>query len=564
MGKYFVRMCDQNSSAGKVNKISPLQLKRGASLPLSNRLIGISGDGEMEIKRLEQDRENAWNEVDVTNHTINNLFDAMSALTKRISRFPDIKARKSIRGGEKKQSMPLCDDKLSRSKSALKPGLSLHEESSILEAVEQSCPEFASLSNACCRLQENLIQTSIESDHALQNLSEQSVVVKSYSKRLKRLEKAICKLHDENTILKDKLKKSRKEKNGFVKAVKEYVGTQQNRKRCDEEFQATVASLRVHERVLANCNSFDSTEPTSSQNDDDASLSSHASNSTSSSLVTDEGIATVNICNNERNNEIPEGKRELFDSFEIGGSSVETYTLSFPCSSKIGLQFQKIRIAAISTDELQQEPLDSEKTLCDALTVMGTCRENSEHDEGSEEFSHNENPSHAYVVSGAAGFISGTNYRPKIGTRLIAINDSSVIRGHWKFEQVVQAIKSAPGPISLTFRSEPLNKRQKEALNRAIASSLTHQKGSDSPKKFQDTVKKFFGSAKDDHEHFPSEQIDPPKKKEASQPNAMKKMFQLSKDKRNNGKQILESSKELVKEETTSENTKKSVFRTFF
>ena len=90
----------------------------------------------------------------------------------------------------------------------------------ILENINLPGTQFASLSNVCQGLRENLRLTSIEATNALDDLTNTNTKVKDLEGRLKKAEKYICKQWEENCTLRGTLKQKKDEKKVLVKEVR--------------------------------------------------------------------------------------------------------------------------------------------------------------------------------------------------------------------------------------------------------------------------------------------------------------------------------------------------------
>ncbi len=78
------------------------------------------------------------------------------------------------------------------------------------------------------------------------------------------------------------------------------------------------------------------------------------------------------------------------------------------------------------------------------------------------------------LVRELEGFDTAINVRPTIGARLIAIDDQSLLSGHWtlgKAMEYLQGQRKKNESIKLMFRNEPLNKTQKKSLDQFDASN---------------------------------------------------------------------------------------------
>ena len=238
--------------------------------------------------------------------------------------------------------------------------------------------------------------------------------LQSRNARIETLETAVCKLHKRNERLKHELEQQKQQRKSLVKSVKKYVA----RVKEDEKHQ-----LVCHERLLQHGSIDDVPE-------DELSIESSASSvSTATSLVTDEGIATVRY------------------SAVTVEEPVQDYDLTFPQGSKIGLQFHRLEKKGILNDVLEEKELLPFRNFKDSLC-------GKHHD-------------HIYLVCGHYGFDRDLNTLPALGARLVKVNGESV--ANWTLDRIKESIKYMDcGFITMSFRNEPLTPKQKELLQQAI------------------------------------------------------------------------------------------------
>lgn len=238
--------------------------------------------------------------------------------------------------------------------------------------------------------------------------------LQSSNARIEALEKALCKLHKRNERLQHELEQQKQERKSLVRSVKKYAAHVKN----NEEHQ-----LVCHERLLQNGSSVNMLE-------DELSVESSASSvSTATSLVTDEGIATVRY------------------SAVTVEEPVHDYDLTFPQGSRIGLQFHKLEKKGLLNDALEEKELLPFQHIKDSFR--------------------GKHCDHIYLVCGHYGFDRDLNTLPAMGARLVKVNGESV--ANLTLDRIKEAMKCMDcGFITMSFRNEPLTPKQKELLQQAI------------------------------------------------------------------------------------------------
>eukprot|EP00979_Chaetoceros_neogracilis_P008535 scaffold1898_cov113-Chaetoceros_neogracile.AAC.1 len=101
-----------------------------------------------------------------------------------------------------------------------KLSLSISKEEKELDHVELPGSYFASLTNACRGIKENLRLTVIETNTALEDLQTSNDQLKAAEVRMAKAEKYICKLWEENCNGRESLKQKRNEKKILVNEVR--------------------------------------------------------------------------------------------------------------------------------------------------------------------------------------------------------------------------------------------------------------------------------------------------------------------------------------------------------
>uniref|UniRef100_A0A7S4VUP6 Uncharacterized protein n=1 Tax=Ditylum brightwellii TaxID=49249 RepID=A0A7S4VUP6_9STRA len=180
-----------------------------------------------------------------------------------------------------------------------------------------------------CSLREESEQVSHDLHTAKQNLTE-------FAAHNRRLQNSVRKLYDQNTKLKEKLKRKQLERKSLIKNVGDYVATVQKRtaervqQREEDQGHEISRQLRVHERLLRmqKYKTMDDSSPMSLNSaddydvrdsgmclnpsfDDDDAGSSVSSISSLRSLVTDDITSTVRLESSFLNEVYSSGKRQF-------------------------------------------------------------------------------------------------------------------------------------------------------------------------------------------------------------------------------------------------------------
>jgi hypothetical protein len=244
--------------------------------------------------------------------------------------------------------------------------------------------------------------------------------LQSSNARIQELNMALCKLHKRNQRLQHHLEQQKQERKSLVKSVKKYI-KHMNR---NEEHQR----LFCHEWLLQH----GSKDHMILEDDLSSVASSTSSVSTATSLVTDDGIATVRF------------------SPAIVEEAAHDYDLSFPRGTKIGLQFHKVEKKPLLSERAFFEEKESAlKHFKDSFRVRN-------HDHG------------YYVVCGHYGFDRDLNTLPALGARLVKVNGEPV--GNLTLDRIKESIKCMDDCefFTMTFCNEPLTPKQEELLQQAI------------------------------------------------------------------------------------------------
>lgn len=99
----------------------------------------------------------------------------------------------------------------------------ISEEEQLLEEINLSGTNFSALSNACQRLHESLRLTAIEADAAVEDLNTANEKVSALESRMSKAEKHLCKLWEENCVMREVLKKKKQERKVLVREVRKLL-----------------------------------------------------------------------------------------------------------------------------------------------------------------------------------------------------------------------------------------------------------------------------------------------------------------------------------------------------
>jgi hypothetical protein len=244
--------------------------------------------------------------------------------------------------------------------------------------------------------------------------------LQSSNARIQELNHALRKLHKRNQRLQHQLEQKKQERKSLVKSIKNFVDHMKK----NEEHQ-----LFCHEWLLQRGSKDHMTE-------DDLSVASSASSaSAATSLVTDDGVATV---------------RFSPVTTTVEEEAAHDYDLSFPRGTKAGLQFHKVERKPLVLSECALDEKESAlKHFTDSFRVK-----NNNHD-------------HIYLVCGHYGFDRDLNTLPALGARLVKVNGEPV--GNLTLDKIKEAIKCMDCEFfTMSFCNEPLTPKQRELLQQAI------------------------------------------------------------------------------------------------
>lgn len=211
---------------------------------------------------------------------------------------------------------------------------------------------------------------------------------------------------------------------------------------------------------------------------------------------------------------------------EEGGKQPQTpppvYKLTFPSGRKTGLQFQKVPlevcasigkkkrkvgVSGLLSNAMKDETAEAKEDGDGVVTASSSAadansksnstgfildlsflarHDDSDHtlDAGAAEGNRDDGaaaPEYAFLVCGFKGFNSSLNDRPTVGARLVAVDEESLEERRWTLEEVGAAMRvrattcspggSLPSTFTMSFRDDPLSKRQKDMLDKAVAAA---------------------------------------------------------------------------------------------
>lgn len=315
------------------------------------------------------------------------------------------------------------------------------------------------------RLHSTCIQLASQSD---QLATENQALTKQHvasTNRILKLEVAIQKLYNKNQRLKQKLSKQKSEQKSLFQNVKTYVRAYHKQElQLDQEHLAS--QVMAHERVImagnrSRTSSLDQVmvqnrSRTSSRdttfsdldaaamypldeffNNDSYSVASSVSSSGVTSLITDEGIATLRL--------------ELFEPDD------EEIVLHYPANTRVGLQFYRMQLQA--SQGVLQDPHDTNESTTPSAANFSSLHKTFD------SFLGRKVESSALVVCGHFGFDETLNLlRPCLGSCLVAVNGESLDEGV-SFAQIRSMTHDST--FTLSFRRIPLTAKQKDILDHA-------------------------------------------------------------------------------------------------
>lgn len=283
---------------------------------------------------------------------------------------------------------------------------------------------FSALYNCCKQMKDSLCLTSVEADEALIEVQEtRKIAIAAKLSREKMKKKAIAlqkensELRNKNHLLMIELRDQKKQKKLIARSVKNFVGTLLEEHQLETRNVSTLAPDYIP-----------SLPDVSNENSSEEEWEEVSNASSGSSLVTDDGCATVHLAQREPDT-LPSLRQAL--------KSIRWNNI-IP-TNNITKQKNELDLSFPSTN--------SGILLC-AVPMKSSASTYS----------------HALLVCGFTEFDDTLNQQPMFGSRLICVDGISLEREQWKMTNFHDYIASKSGPIKMSFRNELLNRAQIEQL----------------------------------------------------------------------------------------------------
>ncbi len=372
---------------------------------------------------------------------------------------------------------------------------------------------IASLTKSIHRFQSSLAILHDESDNHAAEVDSLHELIKSLQKRNEGLEMNVKALTERNTKLAIKLEKKSEEKRYLASCMKKYMRKAKESKNQEREFEELKVAyqLQAHENLLFQANRNRTTSADSNLSDgldfihlEDGSGDDHSLFSCGgSSLVTDEGIATLRLQTHRSASPRSDASHSSFDSSPSISPKAQITTLCFPRGSKVGIKILELHDDSMSTPAAKQPNAELTRALLAPETeqakIVGETENqgnfglpfhiNFFHNKGDKEGRHQRRDSDRnsiFVVSGYNDFDDTKNKKPSLGSRIIAINNVAVPDG-CTMDQLIESLRASSNReladdadgsqsmYSVTFRAENLSPRQYEVLQKALQQDETDQ-----------------------------------------------------------------------------------------
>lgn len=186
-----------------------------------------------EYKLVERDRDGALEDASNWKSQFERLNEGLRLLTHHLRRAPEDDKKKKAPNLDEQPVTTDSDENVqsAHDKCLLStPSASSHRETSLLDDIneeEQHIDDlefpgthFSALLNACQQLRESLRLASVEASSAVEDLNSANEKMFATEKRMRKAEKHICKLWEENCAMRKSLKQSKTEKRVLVREVK--------------------------------------------------------------------------------------------------------------------------------------------------------------------------------------------------------------------------------------------------------------------------------------------------------------------------------------------------------
>ena len=341
-------------------------------------------------------------------------------------------------------------------------------------------PQLSKLAQSIHRFHALVANLSRENDHQTIEILELQRELEACKARNTKLETAVRKLHKRNVKLRERQKEDRTMAQKLIDQVQQRMAKHQRNE--EEEFLKLATKVQQHEQHLR-----ERSDSNFSDIDGLQDFNENESLSTTASLITDDGVATVRI-QRERTWSLPklngsnhkepllpiksEEIRPTTSGASVGASPARTNSASAaaPSSSKTTVDGNSNPFAAFLAPKPAQ-PYTLSFVAPFAMQFVkipiSTSKESMNHSLPSSGTDPAPNIEYAFCVCGYHGFDSEINVKPTLGARLLEI-EKKPLNPNWSANEVEEAIVAPGKHAKLTFRNDTWAKKQKEVLNAAI------------------------------------------------------------------------------------------------
>lgn len=300
---------------------------------------------------------------------------------------------------------------------------------------------FSGLYNACRQMKDTLSITSMEANEALievQRTGKIAISAKASRDKIKKkanaLQKENSKLRNKNHLLAMELRNQSKQKKLIARSVRNFMNTFMDEHQAETRDSSTL--VPTHAPPLP-----DSSNDNSSEED----WEEISNASSGSSLVTDDGCATVRLAQ-RKSKEARFARRQGMRWVSGGGSRGGVGSGIIPTKN---IMRQKNEL------DLSFPSKHSGILFCTVSTKSTTKKYSSQ----------------ALLVCGFSKFDDTLNQQPMFGSRLVFVDGISCKK--WKMETLNDYVSSKHGPMQMSFRNELLTKTQIEQLKES-SKSISH------------------------------------------------------------------------------------------
>uniref|UniRef100_A0A7S3Q480 PH domain-containing protein n=2 Tax=Chaetoceros debilis TaxID=122233 RepID=A0A7S3Q480_9STRA len=186
-----------------------------------------------DLRLAEKDRDGAIDDARAWRERSNNLDRGLVILKRWVNRPVAVNDDKETNS---------CDE--SRSVKSKGSQFSISKEDKELDEIDLPGTNFASLSNACRGLRENVRLTSAETISSLDDLHKANAKIKALEERMAKAEKHMCKMWEENCTLRDSSKKKKSEKKVLINHITELAKENQMLREVDGSVRSDGGSPR--------------------------------------------------------------------------------------------------------------------------------------------------------------------------------------------------------------------------------------------------------------------------------------------------------------------------------